>query len=104
WDVTAGKPLMTLGGEGVGHSRRVLSVAFAPNGKTVLSGSFDRTLILWDVATGEPIYTLNGHTRRVLGIAYSPDSLYAVSGSDDTSLILWDLQTGQAVRTFGVSG
>src|SRR5438270_7934063 len=56
------------------HVRDVWSVAFSPNGKTLASGSSDRTIRIWDVASrkqlGQP---LRGHTDRVGSVAFSPD-------------------------------
>ena len=46
----------------VGHSGLVFSVAFSPDGKTVVSGSYDKNIKLWNVETGQEIKTLVGHT------------------------------------------
>ena len=50
------------------------SVAFAPDGKYVLSGSFDRTARLWDSQTGQELRQFTGHTDQVIGVAFSPGS------------------------------
>ncbi len=50
----------------LGHSERVTSVAIAPDGKTALSGSFDNTLRLWDLASGREIKKFEGHSRQTL--------------------------------------
>ena len=59
------------------------------------SGSSDKTLRLWDVATGEHKITLTGHTSEVSSIAYSPDGRTLASGSSDKTLRLWDAGTGE---------
>jgi WD40 repeat protein len=74
-----------------GHSDRVNSVAFSPDGCSALFGSSDDTLKLWDVATGNEIRTLAGHTNTVLSVAFSPDGKTALSGSADNTLKLWDV-------------
>ncbi|MEM6284686.1 MAG: TIR domain-containing protein, partial [Chloroflexota bacterium] len=87
------------------HSGEVLSVAYSPDGRTVVSGSSDTTLIVWDVDSGQALRTLSGHFDRVLSVAYSPDGRTVVSGSSDTTLIVWDVDSGQALRTLsGHSG
>src|SRR5438105_11784011 len=55
------------------HDRTVLSMAYSPDGKTLASGSEDKTIKLWDVQSGKELATLRGHTERVLSVAYSPD-------------------------------
>ena len=88
-----------------GHASTVGSVAYSPDGRTALSGSWDKTLKLWDVATGRELRTFTGHGYGVRSVAYSPDGRTALSGSDDKTLKLWDVATGRELRTFtGHSG
>jgi len=68
-----------------------MSLAFAPDGRTALSGGFDRTLKLWQVSTGKELGELNGHLSSVSSVAFAPDGRTALSGSYDNSLKLWDL-------------
>jgi WD40 repeat protein len=68
----------------------VESVAFSPDGRFALSGSGDDTLILWDVATGDPVRTFTGHTGSVPSVAFSPDGRFILSGSRDNSVRLRD--------------
>ncbi len=56
-----------------GHTNFVLSAAFSPDGWTLASGSSDKTVKLWDVASGRELRTLAGHTVDVLSVAFSPD-------------------------------
>ena len=70
-------------------------MAIAPDGRYALSGSDDRTLKLWDLATGQPRLTLSGHAGPVYAVAILPDGRQAWSGSTDGTLRLWDLETGE---------
>jgi WD40 repeat protein len=82
-----------------GHSSGVLAVTVTPDGRNAVSGSFDKTLKVWELATGREVRTLAGHLGGVTSVAVTPDGLYAVSGSFDKTLKVWELATGREVRT-----
>jgi DNA-binding beta-propeller fold protein YncE len=82
-----------------GHASDVRSVAFSPDGKRLVSGSWDQTLKVWDVQTGQEALTLKGHTAFITSVAFSPDGKCVVSGSYDKTLNVWDTQTGQQTLT-----
>jgi len=68
----------------------VISIAFSPDGRRIVSGSVDKTLRLWNAATGEAIGApLQGHGGEVQSVAFSPDGRRIVSGSEDKTLRLW---------------
>ncbi|MEO1331535.1 MAG: hypothetical protein AAFW46_17940, partial [Pseudomonadota bacterium] len=69
----------------------VTSVAVTPDGTRALSGSLDRTLIFWDLATGRTLRTLEGHTRPVSSVAVTPDGTRALSGAEDRTVRVWDI-------------
>jgi hypothetical protein len=81
----------------VGHALGVRVVAASPDGRRALSSSFDTTVRLWDLRTGNTIRVFQGHAGSVEGVAFSPDGKRAVSGSVDGSVIVWDLETGQEI-------
>jgi WD40 repeat protein len=83
-----------------GHSDEICSVTFSPDGKYIVSGSSDKTLILWDTATGKIIRKFTGHSGKVYSVAFSPDGKYIVSGSSDKMLIVWNAATGKQTRKF----
>ena len=84
-----------------GHTEPVGAVAVLPDGLAILSGSRDRTILRWDVASGIVVAILRGHEDAIYGLAVSPDGRQAVSGSYDKTLRLWDLKTGKCLRVFG---
>jgi hypothetical protein len=83
-----------------GHTDSVNSVAIGAEGRTALSGSADKTIRLWDLASGKTIRTFTGHSAEVSSVAFTPDSRTALSGSYDNTLKLWDLGSGSTIRTF----
>jgi hypothetical protein len=82
-----------------GHSHWVTSVAFSPDGKLIVSGSYDETVRLWDAVTGTALQTLKGHSSVVTSVAFSPDGKLVVSGSYDKTVRLWNAVTGAALQT-----
>ncbi|MBE9072188.1 WD40 repeat domain-containing protein [Microcystis sp. LEGE 08355] len=82
-----------------GHDSPVQSVNFSPDGKTLVSGSEDKTIKLWNGSTGQEIRTLKGHDKWVNSVNFSPDGKTLVSGSEDKTIKLWNVETGQEIRT-----
>ena len=83
-----------------GHSGEIWDgVAITPDGKTIVSGSSDKTLKVWDLDTGHCRATLRGHTESVFGLAITPDGKVMISSSGDKTLKVWDLETGKSLAT-----
>ncbi len=83
------------GGEGSGNIGEVYAVAFALDGKFLLSAGRDRLLRLWDLQTRKQVRVFQGHTASVRCVAFSPDGKRAVSGGDDRSVRVWDVASGE---------
>ncbi len=86
WDAASGAELACLRG----HTGGVWSVATSPDGRRILSGSYDQTVRVWDAASGAELACLRGHTGGVMSVATSPDGRRILSGSDDRTVRVWD--------------
>lgn len=81
-----------------GHSQSVKSVAISPDGQTLASGSYDKTIKIWNRTTGKELRTLSGHSNRIRQVAISPDGQTLASSSDDATIKIWNISTGQLLQ------
>lgn len=91
-----GKTKMTY----TGHTDEVNDIQYSLNNKYLVSGSSDKTAIIWDVLTGKEIHTLKGHSWKVTNVAISSDSKFVVTGSTDGTIKLWEVESGNLLYTF----
>jgi WD40 repeat protein len=98
WDVATGRPRHAFG-----HTYAIWSFAFAPDGKTVVSGASykDRTVRVWDPFTGVERAKCVGHTGGIESVAFTLDGRRAVTGSQDGTARVWDVATNTEVGRFG---
>jgi WD40 repeat protein len=82
------QPLLTL----KGHTDLVYTVAISPDGKTIATGSFDKSIKLWNAEDGKNTRTLNGHTNLVLAVAFHPKEPLLASASSDNTVKIWDVK------------
>jgi WD40 repeat protein len=98
----SGLPFHLVGRLG-GHKGPVRGLAISRDGKWLLSCSGwpkgDRTVRLWDLASGKEIRQLGPHDDQVYAVAFSPDGTLAVSGGEDHAVRLWDISTGKQMRS-----
>ena len=77
WDAAGGRELLTL----KGHTGRVCSVSWSPDGTRLATGSEDGTAKVWDAAGGRELLTLKGHAGEVRSVSWSPDGKRLATGS-----------------------
>ena len=89
-----------------GHTDEVRCVVFSSDGTSLVSGSYDYTVKLWDVQTGGVVKTFFGHTDIVQSVSISADSttIASGSGSEDKTIILWNVRTGESYHTIQQPG
>ena len=87
-----------------GHTKWVNSVCFSSDDKLALSGSGDNTIKLWNIETGECVYTFIGHMKTVLSVHFSEIDRYALSGSEDKTIRMWNIKTGDCIRIINEYG
>ncbi len=80
------------------HGDWVRCLSFTPNGVQLVSGSFDKTIKVWQLDTGEVIHTLTERVKGVFALAVSPNGKLLASGSWDELIELWDLETGTLLK------
>jgi WD40 repeat protein len=96
WEAKTGKLVATLRG----HTDPVLCLAWTKDGKTLISGSYNRSIRTWNTTKWEQTAVLDGHSfGRVLAIAISPNDRILASVSGDWTARLWNLENGQPIAS-----
>ncbi|MFC1761687.1 LamG-like jellyroll fold domain-containing protein, partial [Planctomycetota bacterium] len=96
WDAATGKEIRTLEGR---HGGFIVSLAFTPDGKRVISGSMDKLIKVWDAHSGEELMTLAGHETAIVSLDLSPDGKRIVSRDYGGTIKVWDADDGEELLT-----
>ena len=80
------------------HGGAVYAVAISSDGNTIVSGSADQTVRVWDAETGQQRFQMNGHVGAVHSLAISPDGALVLTSGADRSLRLWDAVGGRQLK------
>ena len=83
-----------------GHQDVVRTLAVTSDGQYVFSASEDRTIRMWNIASGHGVRTYSGHAAGINVISISQDDAYLVTGSDDTTIMVWNINSGSLEHTF----
>ncbi len=87
-----------------GHTERVFSAAYSPDGARIVTASADKTARIWDARTGAELMVLEGHTDRIFAAAFSPDGTRIVTGSRDKTARIWDARSGAPLAVLSGHG
>src|SRR5262249_54524177 len=88
-----------------GHTGNVNGLAFSPDGRRPATAPGDRTVKVWEAATGRELLTLKGHRGVVWDVGFSQDGARLASASADGTARLWDAHTGaESLRLEGHAG
>jgi F-box and WD-40 domain protein CDC4 len=79
-----------------GHSLSVRAIT--AHGNTLVSGSYDTTVNVWNLETGRLVHRMEGHTQKVYDVVIDPDRKRCISGSMDSSIRMWDYVSGQCLQ------
>jgi WD40 repeat protein/class 3 adenylate cyclase len=93
WDVSNVEEIAVLRG----HSGNIINAAFSPDGRRLITTSYDRTARIWNAETGAETAVLAGHGLAVMGTDFSQDSRLALTVSQDATAIVWDVGSGSEI-------
>ena len=87
-----------------GHTGQVQAVAFSPSGDKVATGSWDKSVRIWNALNGHQLHVLHGHSSEVQSVDFNPSGDQLISGAWDGTAIIWNTQLGTIIRTIRPGG
>src|SRR5262249_38300759 len=73
-------------------------MAFSPDSRHLVSAHWDKSVRVWDMATGQQVLCIQAHDYAILGLALSPDGKSAITASADGTVKVWEVATGHLIR------
>ncbi|HPI07245.1 MAG TPA: caspase family protein [Saprospiraceae bacterium] len=93
-DIDSEKEILTL----TGHTSGVRCAAYSPDGKTIATGAYDASVILWNARTGTILHRLSGYKASIVSLAFSPDGKLLATASEDFTVRIWETTGGKMVH------
>ena len=84
-----------------GHADSIYCAALSPDGQTLATGSYDRSVVLWELASGRVLHTLTGHNGAIYDLDFDPSGQVLATASADQTVKLWHVASGQRLDTLG---
>ena len=94
WDIEKKEWVQTL----TAHNDLIMCAAFSPDGKSILTGSGDKTAMIWDVISGKLLHTLKGHMEYIDQVGYCNNGNIAFTVSWDETIMLWNVSNGKLLH------
>jgi len=98
WDISTNEEIQKF----IGHKSEITCLSFFHDGKSIVTGSYDKTVRIWDVNSGKELKCLTGHSENIESLAISHDGKFVLTGggpNDDTAR-LWVADTGKEIHCF----
>ena len=83
-----------------GHEGQLVSLHFNSDGDLILTGSFDKSAIIWDARIGDPVHQLIGHDKEISSTQFEFTGEYCATASIDGTCRLWDVRMGKCLKVF----
>lgn len=82
-----------------GHTDKITSISFSPDGANLLTSSLDHTAVLWDVFQGKLLHTFQGHQQGITAASFSNDGITILTGGGDLEVKVWDAQQWTPIKS-----